>query len=102
MRPSVTCRWVAYLLECADGSLYAGATSDVARRLEEHAAGASKYTRSRLPVRLVWRSEFRSWGAALAEERRIKLLSRAEKIDLVTMEGCAPLTVGLQKWQVLP
>jgi len=73
-----------YILRCRDGSLYTGAAKDVARRLLEHAAGrASKYTRSRCPVRLAWSRRVRSWGRALQLEILIKQLSRAEKLALV-------------------
>ena len=75
--------WV-YLLRCRDGSLYAGAAVELERRMREHDAGtASRYTRSRLPVELVWSSEVESWSVALREERRIKALKRAEKESLV-------------------
>jgi putative endonuclease len=73
-----------YLLRCRDGSLYAGATVELERRVVEHRAGqASRYTRSRLPVELVWSAEVASWGEALREECRIKSLSRIEKERLV-------------------
>jgi putative endonuclease len=73
-----------YLLRCRDGSLYTGAAKDVARRLAEHAAGrASRYTRARLPVLLVWSRRVRSWRLALREECRIKRLPRAAKLALV-------------------
>jgi putative endonuclease len=69
-----------YLLRCRDGSLYAGATTDLPRRLHEHAAGrASRYTRARLPVTLLWSRRVRSWSAALRGERRIKALRRPDK-----------------------
>jgi predicted GIY-YIG superfamily endonuclease len=73
-----------YMLRCGDGSLYTGITKDLERRLAQHRAGrASRYTRSRLPVALVWSREIESWGDALREEIRIKALSRAEKEALV-------------------
>jgi putative endonuclease len=73
-----------YLLRCRDGSLYAGAAIDVARRLEEHQAGkASRYTRSRLPVELVWWRQVEGWGDALREEILLKRLSRAGKEQLL-------------------
>jgi putative endonuclease len=73
-----------YILRCAGGSLYTGIAKDVARRLAEHAAGrASRYTRARLPVTLVWSRRIRSWSLALREEHRIKQLSRTEKQVLV-------------------
>ena len=73
-----------YLLRCADGTLYCGWTTDVARRVAEHQAGtASRYTRSRLPVALAWSKAVESRGDALREEHRIKGLSRAEKLSLI-------------------
>lgn len=73
-----------YILRCDDGSLYTGVAKDVARRLAEHQAGrASRYTRSRLPVLLVWSRRVHSWSLALREERRIKSLPRSAKVRLV-------------------
>lgn len=73
-----------YVLRCRDGSLYAGAAKDLGRRLGQHQAGtASKYTRARRPVRLVWSRRVRTWQRALRLERRIKQLTRAEKLALV-------------------
>jgi len=73
-----------YLLRCSDGSLYTGAAKDLQRRLAQHAAGrASRYTRGRLPVTVVWSRCVRSWSAALRTERRIKALRRTEKDALV-------------------
>jgi putative endonuclease len=72
-----------YILRCRDGSLYTGATTDLPRRLGQHRAGtASRYTRSRLPVELVWARRVASWSAALREERRIKALPRPAKLQL--------------------
>lgn len=77
-----------YLLRCADGSIYCGWTSDVQRRFGEHAAGrASRYTRSRLPVELVWSVQMASQSDAMREEVRIKALPRAQKLALVTERG---------------
>ena len=73
-----------YILRCGDGSLYTGIAKDLERRLAQHRAGrASRYTRSRPPVALVWSAEVPSWRLALAEERRIKALPRAAKEDLL-------------------
>ncbi|HKI03869.1 MAG TPA: GIY-YIG nuclease family protein [Thermoanaerobaculia bacterium] len=73
-----------YILRCGDGSLYTGITRDLDRRLEQHRAGrASRYTRSHLPVTLVWVREVGSWSAALREEFQIKALTRAQKEDLL-------------------
>ena len=77
-----------YLLRCRDGSLYAGAAKELAPRLAKHRAGrASRYTRSRLPVELVWWREVAGWGAALREEILLKRLDRAGKEELVRA-GC--------------
>lgn len=74
-----------YILRCGDGSLYTGIAKDLARRLEQHERGtASRYTRSHLPVTLVWKRRVLSWSRALREEHRIKTLTRAEKERLVT------------------
>lgn len=73
-----------YILRCADRSLYTGITKDLERRMAQHQAGrASRYTRGRLPVTLVWSCEVASWSGALREELRIKSLSRAQKEDLL-------------------
>ena len=49
-------RWYLYLVKCADGTLYTGITNDLRRRVDQHNSGtASRYTRSRLPVELVYR-----------------------------------------------
>ena len=73
-----------YVLRCGDGSLYTGVAKDVEARLRQHEAGvASRYTRTRLPVVLVWTRECESWGDALREEHRIKQLTRADKETLI-------------------
>lgn len=73
-----------YILECADGTLYTGWTSDLQKRIETHNAGkGAKYTRSRLPVRLVYFEAHEDKQDAMRREYRIKRLSRAEKLALV-------------------
>jgi putative endonuclease len=73
-----------YLLRCADDSLYCGWTTNIERRLAAHATGkASRYTRSRRPVRLAAVIPVPDRSAALREEARIKRLPRAEKLRLV-------------------
>jgi len=77
-------RWLVYILRCRDGSLYTGATNDLARRLARHAAGkGARYTRSRLPVELVYSRPARGKGAALRAEARLKQLTRSEKLAVV-------------------
>ena len=77
-------RWLVYLLRCRDGSLYAGITNDLVKRLKAHSAGrASKYTRCRLPVRLAYSEPQKSKSAALKREAAIKRMRRAEKDRLL-------------------
>ena len=73
-----------YLLRCADGSLYCGWTTDLAGRLAAHNSGkGAKYTRSRLPVELVYHECFTDRHAALSREWHLKRLPRAEKLALI-------------------
>lgn len=76
--------WFVYLLRCRDGSLYTGITNDLPRRLAAHRAGAaSAYTRSRRPLRLVYRERQPDRAAALRRETAIKRLPRGAKLALV-------------------
>jgi putative endonuclease len=73
-----------YLLRCADGTLYCGWSTDPERRLRQHQSGvASRYTRRRRPVELVWSAACLDRSAAMREEARIKRLTRAEKLVLI-------------------
>ncbi|MEI7703519.1 MAG: GIY-YIG nuclease family protein [Deltaproteobacteria bacterium] len=82
--PAARRGWQVYLLRCGDGTLYAGATNDLVARLARHAAGTgARYTRSRLPVELVWSVRVRGRGAALRREAAVKRLTRPEKLLLV-------------------
>lgn len=77
-----------YVLECADGSLYTGYTTDPERRVREHDAGeAAKYTRGRTPVELVHVERFDSRSAAMSREHEIKQLRREQKERLVAGDG---------------
>ena len=72
------------MLRCRDGSLYTGVTNDLDQRLRAHASGrGAAYTRSRLPVRLVYREKARGRSRALKREYALKQLSRATKQALV-------------------
>ena len=75
---------VCYILRCADGTLYTGWTNDLDRRLKAHSAGkGGKYTRSRLPVALVYAERCETRREAMSREWHIKRLSRAEKLRLI-------------------
>jgi len=72
--------WYLYLIECDDGSLYTGITTDVERRYAQHVAGkGARYTRMKKPVRLVGFCECGSKSDALKAELSIKRLSAAQK-----------------------
>jgi predicted GIY-YIG superfamily endonuclease len=76
--------WFVYIVECRDGSLYTGVTNDLRRREQQHNEGtASRYTRARRPVRLVYAESQPNRSAALIREFAVKLLSRKEKEALV-------------------
>ena len=78
-------KWYVYIVECADGSLYTGITTEVQRRILEHNYGSksAKYTRSRRPVRLVYMKEVLNRSEASKEESRIKRLTRKKKLELI-------------------
>ena len=76
--------WHCYMLECADGTLYTGITNDLEKRLAAHNSGtASKCTRSRLPVKLVFAEDQPDRAAASRREIEIKRLPRSAKLALL-------------------
>lgn len=73
-----------YLVRCRDGSLYCGYALNPEKRTAAHNAGkGAKYTRSRLPVELVYTECFETKEAAMRREAEIKKLSRSRKIELL-------------------
>ncbi len=78
--------WFVYILRCADDTLYTGVSTDVARRLDEHNAGAplgARYTRVRRPVTLAYQERVANRSEAQRRELEIKLLNRAAKLALI-------------------
>ncbi len=91
--------YAVYIVACADGTLYTGIATDVARRICEHNGGSlsgaelsalstvrgkgARYTATRRPVVLVFEARFETRSAAAKEEARIKRLTRAEKQQLI-------------------
>lgn len=73
--------WSVYIVRCGDDSLYTGVAKDVSARVEAHNAGrGAAYTRSRLPVRLLWSKDGFTRGAALSREAALKRLPRPLKL----------------------
>ena len=73
-----------YILKCADETLYCGWTNDLEKRLEAHNSGkGAKYTRSRLPVELIYYEEFETKEEAMSREYHIKKLPREKKLELI-------------------
>lgn len=73
-----------YMVECRDGSLYTGWTTDVARRVKSHNAGrGAKYTRLLRPVKLVYVEAQPTRSAAMQREAQIKTWPRARKLNLI-------------------
>ena len=76
--------WSVYILRCGDGTLYTGVAKDVSARLEKHRAGkGAAYTRTHLPVELIYQENNLSRSMALVREAAIKRLPRQKKERLV-------------------
>jgi putative endonuclease len=76
--------WFVYILECNDGTYYTGITNDLEKRILAHNKGqGAKYTKTRLPVRLLVSFEVTDRSSASKEEYRIKKLTRKEKEKLI-------------------
>ncbi len=83
--------WYVYLARCADGTLYTGVTTDLARRMAQHCDGTgAKYTRSRGGARLVSWEAHATKGRALSREIAVKRLTRARKLEIPRVEGIRP------------
>ena len=77
-------RWCVYLIRCGDGTLYAGITNDLDKRLAAHRAGrGARYTRGRGPLEVVHVEKKRTRSAALRREAAIKRLKRHEKLAFI-------------------
>lgn len=75
-----------YMIECADGSLYTGWTTDLKGRIQAHNKGTgAKYTRGRGPVKLLYSEAYPSKEEALKRECQIKKLKREKKLELIGM-----------------
>lgn len=79
--------WTVYILECADGSLYTGITTDLPRRIKQHEEGkGAKYTNGRGPFQLIYTEHCKNRAEASKREMAIKSLPREKKLSLISRE----------------
>lgn len=84
MKTGEATQYYAYMLRCADGTIYSDYTTDPYRRTAVHNSGrGAKYTRSRLPVKLVYIKAFFTKRDALKWEAALKKISHADKVTLI-------------------
>ena len=77
--------WNVYILRCGDGSLYTGIAKDVQARLKQHSEGrGATYTRSRLPVTLLYQENGLNRSEALIREAQIKTMPRSKKSEMIS------------------
>ncbi len=76
--------WTVYILRCGDGSLYTGIAKDVKARIKQHCEGrGAAYTRTRLPVELLYQQEGLTHSEALIREAQIKAMPRSKKEEII-------------------
>ncbi len=79
--------WSVYILRCSNGTFYTGITNDLDKRIESHSNGqGSKYTRSRLPVELIYQEQVENRSEATKRELEIKGLSRKDKMKMISCQ----------------
>ena len=77
--------WTVYILRCGDGSLYTGIAKDVRARMKQHSEGrGATYTRTRLPVKLLYKQEGLTRSKALIREAQIKAMPRSKKEEFIS------------------
>jgi len=77
-------RGFLYILKCSDGSYYTGSTNSLEHRLAQHQAGeGARYTKTRLPVTLVYAEEFSRIDEAFYREKQVQGWSRKKKQALI-------------------
>ena len=82
--------WTVYILRCGDGSLYTGIAKDVPVRVKQHSEGrGATYTRTRLPVRLLYQQGGLTHSKALIREAQIKAMPRSKKEEIILNQHCA-------------
>ena len=87
-----------YVVECRDGSYYTGYTTDIKRRIAVHNSGkGAKYTRTRLPVKLIYAEEFTSKAEAMSAEALFKQKNRLSKESYIREKKEANLAISFKK-----
>jgi predicted GIY-YIG superfamily endonuclease len=82
--------WTVYILRCGDGSLYTGIAKDVRARVKQHSEGrGAAYTRTHLPVKLLYQQEGLTHSKALIREAEIKAMPRSKKEEIIFNEHFA-------------
>ena len=82
--------WTVYILRCGDGSLYTGIAKDVQARAKQHREGrGATYTRTRLPIKLLYQQEGLTHSQALIREAQIKAMPRSKKEQIIFAGHCA-------------
>ncbi len=77
-------QYYAYIVECRDKTYYTGYTNDLKKRIDAHNSGkGAKYTKSRVPVKLVYFEEFETKSMAMHREWELKQYDRKQKEELV-------------------
>ena len=77
-------KWFVYILGCSDQSLYTGITNNLERRFKTHSEGkGARYTRTRLPLEMVYQETCKNRTEALIRECAVKALPKAKKINLI-------------------
>jgi len=85
--------WTVYILRCGDGSLYTGIARDVQARVKQHSEGrGATYTRTRLPVKLLYQQKGLTRSKALIREAQIKAMPRSRKEEIILGEGAERIT----------
>jgi putative endonuclease len=91
-------QWIVYILECRDRTLYTGISNNLEKRLKRHQSGTgARYTRGRIPVRLVHCERCRDRGSALKREFAIKQFTRKEKWALIARSKTAYRSKSIKK-----
>lgn len=76
----------AYMVQCADSTIYTGWTTDLTKRMAAHNSGkGARYTRARRPVELLVSWSFDTKREAMQREYQLKLLRRSEKLQLIAL-----------------